>query len=241
MTGARLPAPRTPRMAEATQENRHDAFRAALRNVTQKYGLQYFMVGMFPEADKASLIENLVVTNWPLELVRKYEKTDMFRESRIVAGLKQTILPIASGNLLFARARESDLKTELLGIFYDAGFRKTIGLSLHDADRNHYVVMLSGNREIIDENEIAGLLFDTMKALDCFWTARPQEQDETALTAREIDCLRWSAAGKSSEEIAVILSISAHTVNTYLKVAMRKLNSVNRMQAVAKACRLRLF
>ncbi|WP_310296009.1 helix-turn-helix transcriptional regulator [Rhizobium sp. BE258] len=55
---------------------------------------------------------------------------------------------------------------------------------------------------------------------------------------REIECLGWAAAGKSSFETAAILRISAHTVNGYMKSAMRKMDVVNRMQAVAKACRL---
>ncbi|MEZ2131091.1 MULTISPECIES: helix-turn-helix transcriptional regulator [unclassified Sinorhizobium] len=62
-----------------------------------------------------------------------------------------------------------------------------------------------------------------------------------SLSRREIECLRWSAAGKSSEEIAIILDLSAHTVAGYLKSAMRKLDSVNRMQAVARAYRFRLL
>ncbi|MGO4133626.1 helix-turn-helix transcriptional regulator [Rhizobium brockwellii] len=61
------------------------------------------------------------------------------------------------------------------------------------------------------------------------------------LTRREIECLRWSAAGKNSDEIAIILDLSSHTVAGYLRSAMRKLDSVNRMQAVARAFRYRLL
>ncbi|MNL69341.1 HTH-type quorum sensing-dependent transcriptional regulator VjbR [compost metagenome] len=70
---------------------------------------------------------------------------------------------------------------------------------------------------------------------------RQQEGPRERLSARELECLRWTAAGKSSEEIAIILNISSHTVVSYLKSAMRKLDSVNRMQAIARACRFRLL
>jgi len=69
----------------------------------------------------------------------------------------------------------------------------------------------------------------------------PARATVSPLSGRELDCLGWSAAGKSSEEIAVILALSTHTVNEYLKAAMRKLNAVSRTQAVAIACRLRLI
>lgn len=220
--------------------DRVNVFRAAMEEIVVHYSLEYYNVGLFPEADKANLLENLIVTNWPNELLKKYASTDMFRESSIVEGLKNTILPISSGNLLFARAREEGVKSELLGIFYDVGFRRTVGLSLHDANRRQYLIMLSGGHEVTSFGEISGLIYDTMKALDAFCAAGAK-QPQSGLTSREVECLRWSAAGKSSEEIAIIIGISAHTVNTYLKTAMRKLDAVSRMQAVAAACRLRLI
>jgi len=38
------------------------------------------------------------------------------------------------------------------------------------------------------------------------------------LSRRELECLRWSAAGKSNDEIAIILSLSSHTVTAYLRL-----------------------
>lgn len=58
---------------------------------------------------------------------------------------------------------------------------------------------------------------------------------DVALTDREIECLRWSAEGKSFEEIAVILSISSRTVRFFLDNARRKLNCLNIVQAVVTA------
>jgi LuxR family transcriptional regulator, quorum-sensing system regulator BjaR1 len=61
------------------------------------------------------------------------------------------------------------------------------------------------------------------------------------LTLRELDCLRWTAEGKTSSEIAAIIKLSEHTVNHYLIAAARKLDCVNRVQAVAKALRMGLL
>ncbi|MFP3803129.1 response regulator transcription factor, partial [Paraburkholderia sp. SIMBA_027] len=54
-------------------------------------------------------------------------------------------------------------------------------------------------------------------------------------------CLNWTAAGKTSAEIADILGLSEHTVNHYLNRATKKLDTVNRTQAVAKALRIGLI
>ena len=67
--------------------------------------------------------------------------------------------------------------------------------------------------------------------------SRPRE----VLNARETECLKWAAAGKTSNEIAQITSLSEHTVNHYLAICCRKLDSVNRIQATVKAVRLGLI
>ncbi len=55
------------------------------------------------------------------------------------------------------------------------------------------------------------------------------------LTAREKECLRWAAEGKTSWEMSVILSISERTACFHLDNAKKKLNSVTRTGAVSKA------
>ncbi|MBP1853104.1 transcriptional regulator VisR [Rhizobium halophytocola] len=58
------------------------------------------------------------------------------------------------------------------------------------------------------------------------------------LSEREIACLQLAGDGKISDEIAERLGLSVHTVNAYLSSATIKLDSVNRIQAIAKAIRL---
>jgi DNA-binding CsgD family transcriptional regulator len=58
------------------------------------------------------------------------------------------------------------------------------------------------------------------------------------LTEREITCLQMAGDGHISEEIGERLGLSVHTVNAYLGTAATKLDSVNRIQAIAKAIRL---
>lgn len=62
-----------------------------------------------------------------------------------------------------------------------------------------------------------------------------------AISQRELQCLGWSARGKTVEDIATILDLSADTVRVYMKRINRKLNAVNRTHAVAKALYLGLI
>lgn len=57
------------------------------------------------------------------------------------------------------------------------------------------------------------------------------------LTPRECDCLKWASDGKSSWEISQILVIAHYTADWYPASASKKLQAVNRRQAVAEALR----
>ena len=55
------------------------------------------------------------------------------------------------------------------------------------------------------------------------------------LTTREHEVMLWTARGKTTWEIAVILDISAHTVKHHIERAIVKLAANNRSEAIAKA------
>jgi DNA-binding CsgD family transcriptional regulator len=58
---------------------------------------------------------------------------------------------------------------------------------------------------------------------------------EMLMSARELDCLKWMAAGKTAWEASVILGISERTVRFHLNAAREKLDCLTTTQAVAKA------
>jgi len=61
------------------------------------------------------------------------------------------------------------------------------------------------------------------------------------LTDRESQVLTWVARGKSSADIATILTISERTVNFHLDNAMRKAGVATRVQAAVKCAMLGLI
>lgn len=61
------------------------------------------------------------------------------------------------------------------------------------------------------------------------------------LTARELECLQWSAIGKSSWEISTILNISESAVNFHMANIRSKFDVTSRRQAVVQAIRFGLI
>lgn len=63
-----------------------------------------------------------------------------------------------------------------------------------------------------------------------------QEDDPSSpITSRQLECLRWAQAGKSSTDIGVILAISPRTVDTHLGEACARLGVRTRVQAISLA------
>lgn len=99
-------------------------------------------------------------------------------------------------------------------------------------------IAFSGNDITIDE---VGLCDAHARCFALFAeVARQRLQDcsrALPVSKREIECLRLTANGMTSEDIASTLGLSVHTANQYLTNSTHKLNAVNRIHAVAKALR----
>ncbi len=68
----------------------------------------------------------------------------------------------------------------------------------------------------------------------------PVGDDDTELTDRQVEILHWVKLGKTNQEIAQILEISALTVKNHMQKLFKKLNVHNRAQAVARVMDMRL-
>lgn len=69
----------------------------------------------------------------------------------------------------------------------------------------------------------------------------PKKPDPIRLTARQRECLTWTARGKTAWEVGEILRISEETVITHLNDAARRLGVYGKHHAVVKAITHRLI
>lgn len=204
-----------------------------MRQCAAQFGFSHFMIARMPFGEQQRFAERLVLSSWAAELVRQYDAAGLFHSSVLVERLRQTKLPV------FGEA------TLLLGddpAMAQPGMAQVFAITLHTTYGEPFIAMLFGGRSEPDRAEAAELCFVLLRlfeALERTFEAGISVRDR--LSAREIECLRWAAAGKSSDEIATILGISVYTVSSYFKTAAKKLDSVNRMQAIARAMRLKLI
>ncbi len=245
MMAALVQAGRSPRGEDYIDEiaglkTQFDVFRF-MKRVTEAYRCRAFMVVNLPSLTSFELQSNSVINNWPAELLTIYDQERLLRNSPVSRRLRVSTLPFVYDT---AASRDGDdggnhLRTSLLERFR---MTRSICLPAHDASGVRGAVILSGDREPFTPEETKDLCYIAIHVFDRLAEVRNLDvRIVDTLTDREIDCLNWTAAGKTSAEIAEILTLSEHTVNHYLNRATKKLDTVNRTQAVAKALRVGLI
>ena len=70
---------------------------------------------------------------------------------------------------------------------------------------------------------------------------RTRAVTDITLSEREHEVLQWAAEGKTEWEIGLILGVSEHTADKFIRSARLKLHAGNRTHAVAQAMRLGLI
>jgi len=218
-----------------------DIFRF-LKRVTEAYRCRAFMVLNLPPITSFDLQGSTVITNWPAELLAMYDQEGLMMNSPVMRRLRTSARPF-----FYDTARPNwprdDGKSAIVATLFER-FKLTRGgyFPTHEPSGLRGAVFFGGDREPFSPTEMRELSYIAIHVFDRLAEIRNLDTRITdTLTDREIDCLNWTAAGKTSAEIAEILNLSEHTVNHYLNRATKKLDTVNRTQAVAKALRIGLI
>ncbi|WP_246094114.1 MULTISPECIES: LuxR family transcriptional regulator [Mesorhizobium] len=124
------------------------------------------------------------------------------------------------------------------------GLRSGISVPLHGPNGNFAIMSFAQDLDRDFQNcaitylQIAAFHFYIM--VEQFANSRVKE-DVADLSPREKECILWTARGKSSWEIGIVLGISVNTVNFHIKNAMRKLDTTSRTVAAIKAVNFKLI
>lgn len=136
---------------------------------------------------------------------------------------------------------EEDSRKAITSLFDDYGFGGGYAIPVRGVHGQPFVVVFGSPHDCTGIS-FPELLQHTLELMEKFLAQlHYTELAAYRLTRREIECLAWVSEGKTSNEIAKIVSLSEHTVNHYLLSATRKLNTFNRTEAVVKALRAGLI
>lgn len=213
-----------------------------LHKLSDHFEFTGFLLITIPAVSDEQLRARIVLSDLPGGMLEAYDELGLLKNSLVFERLRRSTVPAswsiatANGNRPPEEAKAADR------LFASYNITRSAFFPVHGAGGARAALGFMGNRKDLTHTELGDLGMFAAHAYDIYSTLKDTNKaPECLLTPRELEALHWAANGKTSGEIASILSLSDHTVNTYMNNAMRKLDCVNRVQLVAKALRMHLI
>lgn len=171
----------------------------------------------------------LIACDWPFDMIAEIGSDGLDR-------LAQAGLARAPGEgALCVGFADGLIPTDIAVAALDRGYAGLICQSLPVGD-THFIAVycaIDANAMSCEEAEIT-----QMRAIYAISQRLLAKQTAVSpLSVRERECLSWVAEGKTTEEVAMILGVSANTINAYIAKAIQKVAATNRAMAIATAIR----
>ncbi|MGO4004616.1 autoinducer binding domain-containing protein [Pseudomonas fluorescens] len=206
-------------------------------------GYEYCAFSMTSHAP-ATHLNPVHLNNYPHDWNIQYEQNHYSSIDPIVAHCNRSTLPILWDSHSFATT------PELWHALEDQGLQHGWSQPVHEP-RGAAVGMLSVARshcrvtafELYEQLGYSVFICQKLQTLALQLTpgTHPECDNQTHLSPREIEVLKWSAHGKTASDVATILSLSERTVNFHVNSAIKKMGVANKMSAVVAAVKSRMI
>jgi DNA-binding CsgD family transcriptional regulator len=167
---------------------------------------------------------------------------DDAKRDPVLQRLKAVSVPFIYDQSVYVNAGAGDL-WEQQAVF---GYKTGIAVSLHIPGGRQFMLgfdrsdpLPAGDEELT--RMLADLQLGAVHAQDAaarLLQPAPTQKSIPTLTKRELEILKWTAAGKTAGETAQILCISSWTVTYYMRSILDKFQATNKHKAVLTAMSL---
>jgi LuxR family quorum-sensing transcriptional regulator LasR len=208
--------------------------------IAEAFELEYFLYGCVFGLGKQSNITR-IISNYPKGWRDKYDKEKFILVDPVMIHCTNRLVPIGWNSLQKLSTDQSNFMEEARAYGLASGF----SFPVHSREGDVGVLSFSSSKaSTFDQSYsvasaalmayghlLAGFVHDAMRRI----IDKPANIMRSSLTPRELECLKWIAAGKSSWEISSILNISEHGVLYHVRNIMSKFDAPTRHLAVIKA------
>ncbi|TPW26422.1 LuxR family transcriptional regulator [Martelella alba] len=214
----------------------------ALTNFTSKFGLDCLIAGTMPggRETKASLKDRFLLSGFDPGWLERYINNRYVEVDPVIERIKRSSVPFLWSEIQnSSHAPVGTVGRRVLNEATEFRLREGFAVPLWTTD---FVaaVSLAGEHAELSPSERGMVALASTYAVTKAMTLNNirSERQRASLSPRELECLKWVAAGKTEWEIGMILNISEHTADRHLANVHRKLGAVTRPQAIANAFRL---
>jgi DNA-binding CsgD family transcriptional regulator len=194
----------------------------------------YMLAALLSGQDRPEL--SIIASNWVYDAIR------LVGDAFLIALLRSRLSAppgTRAGGFDLSRAPElPELVTGEQARLLDVlGHAEIFSLKLHVGKFRYFLLLSSAQAGAIDPEQL-----QRAQMLACYGLSQVPDllaavAMQDPLSERERECLYWASAGKTTDEVAMILGVSSNTVNSYVAHAIQKFGAKNRAMAMATAIR----
>ncbi len=194
----------------------------------------YMLVAVVHDQNRNDV--RIVASNWIYDAIQLAGRQLIanIAQSHFAARPGARAMPIASCKAPAAPGVLSGEEARLLEVL---GHGEIYVLKLHVGRQRLYLLFSAAVHRQIDPAGLSKAQLHCCYALSEAPDLLAAAAQQDPLSDRERECLYWVSEGKTTEDIAMILGVSANTVNSYITHAIQKFAASNRAMAVATAIR----
>jgi LuxR family transcriptional regulator, quorum-sensing system regulator BjaR1 len=209
-----------------------------LSEAIAEFGFTSFLVTGLPHATTA-FSDHTILNGWPDGWYRRYNDRQYYTVDAVAIQARQSVDPFFWTDVVPKQANKA-VSASIMGEAHAFGLTDGLLVPIYSVNGDQSCISMAGKN--IDRRQRVKQMLHLMsmyvhhKAISLDQRVHSKRRMPlVTLTLRERECLQWAASGKTDWETSQILQISDKTVSLYVASAMKKLSSVNRTQAVAKA------
>lgn len=222
-------------------------WRNQLLKLSNDLGYERTLLAIFPDRNTPVEAEFAFLhSNYSSAWRSKYDAEKMGYIDPTVSHCATKSIPLIWTPEIFSARKQQEMYEEACG----HGLRSGVTLPIHGP--NGELGMLCFVSSTNPDQAFKREAMRTLPQLSCFRdfifesSLRHMNRKSAAnplvqLTQREVECLKWSAAGKSSWDIGQILNCTEATINYHFSNIRRKFSTTSRREAVVKAIALGLI
>lgn len=214
---------------------------AKLRLIAQDLKFASYVVLFLPQVTDENIRPSIVASNWSGALLTAYDRLKLLENSPIIARLRNTDAPVEYDLEAHGIDRPAHERDKAINLFLEHGMTRGIYFGCHDKTGRRGAIGFAGNRPLPSPAEMATLHLISQHIFSRLYALMGDLGERLVLSTREIECLVWSARGKTSSECATILGVAESTVAGYIASLNRKLHAQNKTQMIAIAYELGLI
>lgn len=219
--------------------------------MTEEYGYDYFVyvLTLYSSFSKPQIY---VISGYPPEWPRYYIEQDYMSHDPIARYCAQNVTPVVWSEVFDYMPRHN-MGVRIMNESGDHGLKNGISIPVHGLRGDSGLLSLcrgydsvSVYRDIIRSMPFVDLLARYIheaayRVFSRFGANSGEFPAPVTLNEQERECLLWSAEGKTSWEISMIMRIPERRVLYYIQNACSKLGVANKQHAVARAVSLGLL